>query len=217
MSAASWIGPAIIAAVISAAVTGFGWVISERQSVRRDAARRRERIADLQTALLAEIRADRNRIGDVRRSAADVYILLDDRPDFVPFVPRRAPTVVFDALLRDIHVLPNAVIDPVVIYHRQLATISLFIDDLRSDRFALLEPTRKRAIYRDYVELLLYADVLGQRAAIALATSLNMTDAGPSDHRSGEGRGGVSEEMPWQGPDEAPAAVDAERSGDRSS
>lgn len=212
MSAASWIGPAIIAAVISAVVTGFGWVISERQSIRRDAARRRERIADLQTALLAEIRADRNRIGNVERSAEDVYTTLDDRPDFVPFVPRRAPAVVFDALLREIHVLPNKVIDPVVIYHRQLATISLFVDDLRSDRFALLEPTRKRAMYQDYAELLIYANVLGQRAAIALAASLNMTDEGPSARRSGEARGGALEETPSQD-----SQVDAERSGDRSS
>lgn len=217
MSAASWIGPAIIAAVISAVVTGFGWVISERQSVRRDAARRRERIGDVQTALLAEIRAGRHRIGDLSEMARAVDHAFSERADYRPFVTRPVPTFVLDAILADIHLLPISVIDPVVLHYRQAAAVALFVDDLRSETFEKLDVTQKRAMYRDYVDLLIYSDVLAGRAIDTLGRSLNISDAGPSDRRSDEGRGGVSEEMPWQGPDEAPAAVDAERSGDRSS
>ena len=53
--AASWIGPAIVAAVISTLLTGIGWFVSERQAFRREARHRRERVGDMQAALLADM------------------------------------------------------------------------------------------------------------------------------------------------------------------
>lgn len=198
MSAASWIGPAIVAAIISALVTAAGWVISERQSIRREAARRRERLTDVQTAILAEIRSGRHRIGDLHIMAKEVDEAFAQRPDYRPFVTRPAPTFVLDAILVDIHLLPISVIDPVILYYRQSAAVAFFVEDLRSDTFEKLDVAQKRAMYRDYVDLLIYTDVLAARAIATLGQSLDISDADPSAHRSGAEPGGASEETPSQ-------------------
>ena len=113
-------------------------------------------------------------------------------PDFTPFVPRQAHTFILDAVLPDIHILPNAVIHTTVIYYRQLATIGLFVEDLRSDLFAQLAPERKRIMYSDYADLLLHADILGDLAEDAMLIALNMTDEGSSGRRSAGAPGAAS-------------------------
>ena len=178
--AAAWIGPAIVAAVISALVTGAGWFVSERQALRREGARRRERVVDMQTALLADIRAVEHRIDDVRSSTAAALDTMRADLSFVPFVPRQPASFILAATLANLQALPTDVIDPVVLYYRQIGTLDMFADDLRSDRFIALEPERRRAMYTDYAALLSHAVVLGRTATEALEASLNMKPAARS-------------------------------------
>lgn len=189
---AAWIGPAIVAAVISALVTGMGWFVSERQAVRREAGRRRERVVDMQTALLAEIRASRHRLGDLGELSAKLNARMSQQPDYTPFITRPVVPFVLNAVAGDVHILPNTVIDPVVLYYRQISAIALLVDDLRTDRFDALDPGQKREIYHDYLDLLLYADVLAIQAMEAIRRSLNISDADLSGPLSGAATGAVS-------------------------
>ncbi len=190
--AATWIGPAIVAAVISALVTGIGWFVSERQASRREAAQRRARTADMQTALLAEIRASRHRPSSLLDLRATIDRALDERPGQDLFVTRPTPPLILNAVLSDIHMLPEPVIDPVVLYYRQLSAIALLVDDLRSDRFYTLDDVKKATLYRDYVDLLIFADTLAAQAAEAIGRALNISAEGSSGLRSGAGRDGAA-------------------------
>ena len=184
---AAWIGPAIVAAIISALVTGLSWWVSDRQAAQRLIQQRQARVADLQTALLAEIRASRYRLGiaNLQDHATRMKHTMLNEPGFTPFVPRPVQPFVLNAILSEIHVLPIGVIDPVVIYYRQTMALSQLSDDLRSDRFSSLDPARKAALYDDYVALLVYADVLAEQAVSALYSSLNIPVVVPSDPESG--------------------------------
>jgi hypothetical protein len=174
----AWIRPAIIAAVISSLVTALGWYVAHLQDVRKETARWRERIADVQTALLAEIRANRHRLSQIDlRTHAELFAERikaggAEGRAFTPFVPREVPTFVFDALVAEIHILPTEVIDPIVLYYRQVLSISQLAEDLRSERFENLEADRKLSMYRDYIELLIHAQTLADEAISALKSSL---------------------------------------------
>lgn len=194
---AAWIGPAIVAAIISAAVTGMGWFVSERQTSRREALRRRERKADMQIALLAEIRASQHRSIDLSSHGAMVDRRMADDDAYLPFVPRQVEAVIYGAFLGDLHLLPSQVIDPVVIYYRQLAVTANLAEDLRSERYALLDRSRQRVLYNDFVSLTEQADALAADAEIALSRALNMTVVGSSALRSASGSAGA------EGQDEA--------------
>jgi len=187
---AAWIGPAIVAAIISAFVTGLSWWVSDRQAARRLTQQRQERVADLQTALLAEIRASRYRLemANLQDHATRMKQTMLNEPGFTPFVPLPVQPFVLNAILSEIHVLPIGVIDPVVIYYRQTMAVSQLSDDLRSDRFGDLDPARKAAIYDDYVALLIHADVLAEQAVSALYRSLNIPVVALSAPGSGEAR-----------------------------
>jgi hypothetical protein len=173
---AAWIGPAIVAAVISSIVTALGWYVAHLQEVRREAGRRRERIVDVQVALLAEVRASHHRLRQVELqehlAGIEARMAAASGGAFTPFVPREVPTFVFDALVSDIHVLPTAVIDPVVLYYRQIRAISQLAEDLRGERFERLETERKLDLYRDYVGLVIHAATLADEAVRLLAASI---------------------------------------------
>jgi len=69
------------------------------------------------------------------------------------------------------HILPTHVIDPVVYYYRQIATLAQFAEDLRSDRFSKLEAPRKAEMYRDYIAMGEFALKLAEEAIEAIENS----------------------------------------------
>lgn len=54
----AWIGPAIIAALVSASVSAMGWIVTFRATLRLEQLRRDEKVNDFQVALRAEIESD---------------------------------------------------------------------------------------------------------------------------------------------------------------
>jgi hypothetical protein len=202
----AWIGSAVVAVVISSLVTIAGWYATHRSERMLEAARRQERIQDIQTALLADIRSTSHRFRqiDLDRHSADMIARIVDAPagqDYTPFVPREPGSLLWPSTAQEIHILPNDVIDPVVLFFSQLETVRQFVDDLRGDRFVALDRTRKVAMYEDYVGMMKYLVLLADDADRALCRSLgipyppSIRAAGPSSPSKASGpEGGASGE-----------------------
>lgn len=167
----------LVSAAIGALVVAVGWFVNNRNVVIRGQKERAERISDVQTALRAEIRANlrRNQEIDFDQHLAEITSRIRQSSDYTPFVPRVSNTFVYDAVASDIHILPNDVIDEVVVYYRQAKTVVQLIEDLRGETFKSLDRDRKIAIYGDYLQVLKYADGLAAEAVDALSRSLGDT------------------------------------------
>ncbi|MDI6025462.1 hypothetical protein QBK99_04495 [Corticibacterium sp. UT-5YL-CI-8] len=68
-------------------------------------------------------------------------------------VPRLPKHVVFEAVAREIHILPEEVIDPVVLYVRQRQAVESLVEDMRDASFKALDRDRQMAMYEDYVAM----------------------------------------------------------------
>jgi hypothetical protein len=174
-----WIGSAVLAVVISSIVTVAGWFMTLRHERLREVERRQERIEDIQTALLADIRSSRHRFSqtDLDQHLEDIEARINGASGdegYTPFVPREPGSLLWASTAGEVHILPNEVIDAVVIYFSQLETIRLFAEDLRAGRFAALDPARKIAMYRDYIKMAKYLIDLSAEAERVLAQSLEI-------------------------------------------
>lgn len=170
---------ALIAAIVSAAVTALGWFASHWSEQRLETQRRIEKIVDVQTALLAEIESNLTRYEeiDLDKHTADMVARITRKSGgkaFTPFVPRYATEIVFEAMLADIHILPTETIDDVVAYYKQEYKLRELVEDLRSDRYNELEQDRKARIYEDYVWQIKTVLITGQGARSALRNSLGI-------------------------------------------
>jgi hypothetical protein len=180
---------AVVAAIVSAAVTALGWFASHWSEKRLDTQRRIEKIVDVQTALLAEIESNLTRYEEIdldlhtKQMVGRIMQKTAGR-NFTPFVPRYATEIVFEAMLADIHILPTETIDDVVAYYKQEYKLRELVEDLRSDRYHELEQDRKARIYEDYVWQIKTVLVTGEAARFALRGSLgiplNNPEAGQS-------------------------------------
>lgn len=138
-----------------------------------DAARRRERVQDVSTAIRAEIRSHRQRLLLFDAAGADAIsekiLNASTNPDgYTPFVPSEPHSFVLDAIVGEVHILPTDVIDPVIYYYRQAAALRQFAEDLRGDGFGRLEAPRKAEMYRDYIAMGTHARKLADDAITAL-------------------------------------------------
>jgi hypothetical protein len=175
----AWIGSAVIAVVISSLVTIAGWYATHRSERMLETARRQERIQDIQTALLADIRSTNHRFQEVDLDAhlEQVTALIEQSSGFTPFVPREPGSLLWDSIVPEVHILPNEVIEPVVLFFSQLETIRYFVEDLRSDQFAILKSERKVAMFQDYVRMMKYLVQLAEEADRQLSRSLGIGSA----------------------------------------
>ena len=176
------IDTAIIAAVVSAAVTALGWFASHWSESRLESLRRAEKIVDVQTALLAEIESNLSRYAEIDLDAHAGEMdrkILASRTRFTPFVPRDITENVFEAFLADIHILPTITIRDVVAYYKQEYKLRELVNDLRSDRYERLSQVRKARIYADYIWQIKTVLTDGEMAIATLSQSLGIH--APSD------------------------------------
>ncbi|SEQ86944.1 hypothetical protein SAMN05216548_108149 [Faunimonas pinastri] len=175
---AEWAGPAVTAAIISSLIAIIGWLVSYRMTRRLETVRRDEKVRDFQIALLAEIRSERHHLatldlaGDLEHVRAQYAAAEQHGRAYAPMVPRIAGPLVFPNVVKEIHILPERTIDPVVLYFRQVQLVERFIEDLRGERFRSLESARQIAMYADYIELMRYWRVMAEQACEALEASL---------------------------------------------
>jgi hypothetical protein len=167
---------AIVAAFVSAIITMLGWLASHWSERRLETKRRTEKVTDVQAALLAEIESNLKRYQelDLDSHAADMSSLIRKGRGFTPFVPRYVSEIVFEAMIGEVHILPTETIGDVVAYYKQEYKLRELVEDLRSDRYAGLEPARKVLMYEDYVWQIKTTLLTGNRARNALIGSLGL-------------------------------------------
>lgn len=174
---AGFFDTAMIAVLVSAAVTALGWYATHASERRLEDDRRMERIIDIQTALLAEIDSNLVRYGetdlDEHEKHMTALILKPGRGEsYTPFVPRDSTEIVFATLLHDIHLLPSETIGDVVSYYKQEYKLEKLIDDLRGETFRALDRQRKAHLYADYVWQIKTVVWEGETARASLSKSL---------------------------------------------
>jgi hypothetical protein len=171
-----WIGPAIVAALVSGVISAVGWFVNSWQTRQLEQARRDEKVHDFQVALLAEISSDvlTMAVFDRDQLLAEVVERYRSETGYSVLVPHLARNVVFDAIVEDIYVLPGDIIGAVVDYERLRQTLEKFADDLRAPSFAQLDAERQLAMYRDYLDTSARLEALARRAVTALRLSLGL-------------------------------------------
>jgi hypothetical protein len=172
-----YLDTALVAAIVSAAVTALGWFASHWSTQQIENKRRNERIIDVQWALLAEIESNLLRYAEIdldghQRAMERMIMQGRGKSGFTPFVPRYATEIVFEAFIPDIHILPTETIRDVVGYYKQEYKLRELVEDLRSDRFVALDKDRKAKLYGHYVWQIKTVLVWGERARAALAGQL---------------------------------------------
>lgn len=160
-------------AVIAGLFLAVGWWVVAAQNHKRDQRQRDERVADIQRALLAEIRAhvaalERQTLDDPDEREAMVSRLVAG--GHVPILPHDANDRIFRAIVDEVHVLPEWAIDPVVRYYRLLAVRAALAQDIRGN--AKDHPDRATDMFRDYLTLNDETLATGRRAMIVLTASL---------------------------------------------
>ena len=184
-----WVGPAIIAALVSALISAAGWFVTSWQAQRSESRRRGEKVHDFQVALRAEIASDL-----LILEVADRQEFLDvvsahyraDR-DYAVVIPTMSSNVVFEAIVGDIPVLPGAVISPVIHYARMRQTLDQFIADMRAPSFGGLSAERQLTMYSDYLGMQERLEVLARKAIQELDISLNSSDEARQTPKSASG------------------------------
>ena len=173
----AWLHPTVQAALVGGSVAAFGWLVNGAQNRRREARLRHERVADVQRALIAEIRANllATDADDIAQVGAAVVARIR-AGNFLPLVPTEANDRIFRAILSDIHVLPAETIDSVVLYYRQLGVMAALAADFR----LLDSKSAERAaeMFEDYVALSIEAVQIGGEALSTLAASLQDEGSG---------------------------------------
>jgi hypothetical protein len=140
-----------------------------------DVRRRRERVKDVQTSLRAEIRTHWRKFEPAEldsQSKVMVARMTEGGSGFSPFIAREGRTPIFDAVARELHVLPTSVIDPVVLFYSHYVALAQFVEDMRSDRFVSLETDRQISMYEDYIAMQKQARALAEEAIRAIDASL---------------------------------------------
>ena len=146
-----WLGPAIISGLVSLVVVQLNF----RAAIRAERLRRTEEITDFQIALRAEIRSELRNLErfDFALLLHEVEANYDHQPSYSVVVPRVTKHPVFEAIVSEIHILPESVIDPVVLYARQRQAVESLAEDIRDANFKSLSKDRQLAIYRDYLNM----------------------------------------------------------------
>lgn len=196
----NWVGPAIVAAFISGLVSLIVVQLNFRQGRRIEQLRRNEKVRDFQIALRAEIESDilNMEVADRSEFLARITAAYSLDPTYSVIVPRLATNVIFDALVHEIHVLPEIVITPVVDYARLRQIIERFVDDLRTESFRNLSAERQLLMYSDYLSMSGRLEALAAIARASLDRSLTVSSpvADRSSRGQASGPDGASDSLP---------------------
>lgn len=167
------IDPRVQQAVVAGVFVAVGWVFNGHQNRKRERRRRLERVMDVQTALIAEI--DHYVVTlkqfDLSTSWSRIVTAMEEDAKYIPVVPSERNDTIFSALIAEIHVLPDPVIQPVVGYYNQVFAVDAIIDDLRSDLFREMDQVQRIGMYTDYIALKQEALARGEMALRALRLS----------------------------------------------
>lgn len=171
-----YLSPQAQQAVIAGLFIAAGWWVVAFQNSHRDSRNRRDRVNDIQRALLAEIRAHVVSL-EQQISEGGAEDLLDRMRagNYLPVLPSGANDRIYRAIISEIHLLPAHAIDPVVIYYRLLSVMDSLAGSIRST--ARRMPERAAEMFEDYLALNIEALETGLDALEILAASLQGGEA----------------------------------------
>ncbi|MGV3548417.1 hypothetical protein [Rhizobium sp.] len=169
-----WIGPAIIAALISGLVSLLGLYLGGWIAIRQQRRLRREKVRDFQIALRAEIRSELHNLAaiDFDGHLAEIAARYAASTDYSVFPSFPARGIVFEAIEGEIHILPEQVIDVVILHWRQRHAVEKMVEDMRHERFSQLGASRQLEMYKDYIEMQKYLVDTARLSIKALDRSL---------------------------------------------
>lgn len=174
MQVDAWIGPVIIASAIAGLVNVVGWFVTGRRDRLATRARRLEKQNDIATALLAEVTHYRDALAffDLDEAWEQVSERMDQDKNYMPVIPSERNDTIFRAILPEIHILPEDVIQPVTRYYNQVFAIDAIIEDLRSEQMRNQSTDTRVAAFTDYISLKKQALSDGDSAIAALSAHL---------------------------------------------
>ena len=146
-------------AVIGGSFLALGWLFNGWRN-RHDARNERaERLRDVHKAIFAEIKSYVEGLNSDHLDSYGVTMVQKMRAGetagtpFIPFIPIERNDTVYRSIVSDIHILPRATIDAVVLYYSQLEAISALVEDMRSEAFKAIDTKRRIQIYQDYINM----------------------------------------------------------------
>ncbi len=170
----------VLKILVPALLVVLGWLVTFVLQEYRRMRERLERETDLKLALRAEIwdfyQAFEN-AHTVPYGAKMVDRIIkggDDADAFHPFVPQEKSPIIFSVLASRIDHLPGDAVEEVVQFYSQLADLSAFAQDLRSEKLSKLAASRRAAAYGDYIEMKIAAYNLAVLAHAKLEESLGV-------------------------------------------
>lgn len=151
----SWIGPAIVAAVIVGIFTVTGWFVTASLALRAEDRKRQHRSRDVRIALRAEI------IGELSELETDPDLVEEEEEAVIQrsaassslFVPAATPSRIFEALISELPLLPVNAVEPVVFYTHQRDIANGMRSDLRRAEFGALPVEERARMVRDYLRV----------------------------------------------------------------
>jgi hypothetical protein len=198
---------ALIGIVLTGIIGSFAYGRARRADRRVQRLLREEKTWDLQSAIRGEARAhwyELDRHGDLDAACEAIIEKIEEgrwvQPGFTPFIPKEAPSIVFDAIEADIAILDHDVISATMQYYRQHALVAQFSDDLRSEFFVSLPADRKIGIVRTYYGMLFSLKNTAAQLSGQLEETLGITERDLNMRvlvpRSAEYRGAVAVTAP---------------------
>lgn len=171
-------------AIIAGTVVSLGWLMTFVFREGSELIERTQRGRDLQKALRAEIEDyfealdDGNNDETINSLRARFELAKTDTAAF-PFFPLVSEPVIFNTLSKDVHILPEMVINNTIRFYSMLTDVRLFAEDFRTDNFERLSAERKLLAFEDYIEMRASCCLFAYEAMEKLDTSLNevVTDA----------------------------------------
>lgn len=171
----AWIGPVIIAALVSGLINVIGWFVTHSNERKRDGERRAEKIRDFMIALRGEIRSELKNLQayDLEENLRLIERNYSRLRTYSVTVPKLPPHVIFNAIAQEIHILPESVIDPVVIYARQRQSIEMLVEDMRDVNFRKMPKAAQISMYKDYLTMWKAWETMAGDAVDAINSALN--------------------------------------------
>ncbi len=156
----------LLAALVGLLGLALGWFISHRRERALEARRRRERILDVQRALHAEISAHLHQLemDDLRSHKTAMVRRIADDGAFIPLVPKQTHAMIFEAIITEIQILPQATVAAVTLYYGQILGVANFAEEFRSDTYRDLDPHRRADMYGDFMDMKMLSLDLGRKA-----------------------------------------------------
>ncbi len=170
----------VLKILVPALLVVLGWLVTFVLQEYRRMRERAERETDLKLALRAEIWDFRQTFENANTVAYGAKMVDkinqggDGADAFHLFVPQEKNPIIFSVLVARIDNLSGAVVEAVVQFYSQLADLSSFAQDLRSDKLSKLPAARRAAAYGDYIEMKITAYNLAVLAHEKLDKSLGV-------------------------------------------